>query len=137
MSFYKAINSNSKIIDVYLEEELFDSYVKMDPNLNIPVRCSASDSFFGILSSDSRVIYSLGEQTGDYELVTLKAFEGQGEYDYLKAEIEAQRQVDYDEDEEDQKEDEIQPGSPTRAELQAQISQLTDALLELADMVLS
>lgn len=137
MSFYKAINSNSKIIDVYLEEELFDSYVKMDPNLNIPVRCSASDSFFGILSSDSRVIYSLGEQTGNYELVTLKAFEGQGEYDYLKAEIEAQRQVDYDEDEEDQKEDEIQPGSPTRAQLQEQITQLTDALLELADMVLS
>ena len=135
--YYKAVNVDKKIIDVYTDEELARSYVKMDLASNIPVRCSGQDDPFGILASDASVIYSIGEQTGNYELVTLKGFEGRGEYDTIKAAIDEQRRIDDEEEEEDQDDSELPDRVPSRAELQEQITQLTDALLELADMVLS
>lgn len=135
--YYKAVNGEKKIVDVYTDEELARSYVKMDLANNIPVRCSGQDDPFGILASDASVIYSIGEQTGNYELVTLKGFEGRGEYDTIKAAIDEQRRIDDEEEEEDQDDSELPDRVPSRAELQEQITQLTDALLELADMVLS
>lgn len=135
--YYKAVNGEKKIVDVYTDEELARSYVKMDLASNIPVRCSGQDDPFGILASDASVIFSIGEQTGDYELVTLKGFEGRGEYDTIKAAIDEQRRIDDEEEEADQDDSELPDRVPSRAELQEQITQLTDALLELADMVLS
>lgn len=133
--YYKAVNGEKKIVDVYTDEELARSYVKMDLASNIPVRCSGQDDPFGILASDASVIFSIGEQTGDYELVTLKGFEGRGEYDTIKAAIDEQRRIDDEEEEEDQKEDEIQPGSPTRAQLQERIEFLEACLLEMSEII--
>lgn len=140
--YYKAVNGEKKIVDVYTDEELARSYVKMDLASNIPVRCSGQDDPFGILASDASVIFSIGEQTGDYELVTLKGFEGRGEYDTIKAAIEEQRRIDDEEEEEDQDDSELPDRVPSRAELnetiiaqQDAIDMLTECLLEMSEIV--
>lgn len=140
--YYKAVNGEKKIVDVYTDEELARSYVKMDLASNIPVRCSGQDDPFGILASDASVIFSLGEQTGDYELVTLKGFEGRGEYDTIKAAIDEQRRIDDEEEEEDQDDSELPDRVPSRAELnetilaqQYAIDMLTECLLEMSEIV--
>lgn len=133
--YYKAVNGEKKIVDVYTDEELARSYVKMDLASNIPVRCSGQDDPFGILASDASVIFSIGEQTGDYELVTLKGFEGRGEYDTIKAAIEEQRRIDDEEEEEDQDDSELPDRVPSRAELQERIEFLEACILEMSEII--
>lgn len=133
--YYKAVNGEKKIVDVYTDEELARSYVKMDLASNIPVRCSGQDDPFGILASDASVIFSLLEQTGDYELVTLKGFEGRGEYDTIKAAIDEQRRIDDEEEEEDQDDSELPDRVPSRAELQERIEFLEACILEMSEII--
>ena len=133
--YYKAVDVENHIIDVYTDDELLDSYVTIDPSLNIPIRCRASDSYIGILASDSSVIYSLENQTGNYPLVTLHSFTGRGEYDSLRAAIDEQRQIDYEEEESDQDDSTLPDRVPSRAELQEQIDMLTECILEMSEII--
>lgn len=136
--FYKAVNTDNKIVDVYIDTELPDKYVKqvrINNNETITMLCPASEAF-GILASDNSVIFSIGEtQTDDYPLVTLRPFEGRGEYDYLKQQIQEQREIDYEEEESDQDDSELPDRVPSRAELMEQINMLTECILEMSEII--
>lgn len=85
--FYKVIKDNVAV-DVLGETEL--QRVKMSEVSGMPIACGVDDNWFGILSSDSSVIYALDETEG-YDHVKLVGFSSTDEYDRLKAEIDEQK----------------------------------------------
>lgn len=89
--FYKVVK-DGKIVDVLDDSEL--CYIHMDVFLKIPVRCGAADNPFGILASDSSVIYALGNTDG-YDRITLKEFDDEAEFKRLKDELAAARTPEY------------------------------------------
>ena len=129
MIYYKAVGGK-KVYDVYDNEELAISYVKMLDDGVTPVRCTESEDPYGILARDASVIFSFGDSE-THTKVALKEIE-KTKYDELKAEIDASRIPD-DESEREEEEDIDRP--PTREELQKQIDMLTECILEMSEII--
>lgn len=89
--FYKAIK-DGKIVDVFSDTDIV--FIRFDDFLHIPLRCSLNDDPFGVLASDSSVIYATTSVDG-YDNITLKTFEDESEYDRLKEELAAANTPEY------------------------------------------
>lgn len=121
--YYKFIK-DGKIIDVQKSKEF--AYVRMDPDRRVPFRCESDDpEAYGIISSDSSVIYVLTE-------IEMKEISAE-QYDALKEELDASRIPD-DISEEEEQEEVDRP--PTRAELLAMIESQAETITELEDAIL-
>lgn len=81
--FYKAIK-DGKIVDVFSDDNIV--FVLFDEFLQMPLRCSSHEQYFGVLSSDTSVIYALTDFKG-YDTVVLKNFEDREEYDRIREEL--------------------------------------------------
>ena len=120
--YYKFIK-DGKIIDVQKSKEF--AYVRMDPDRRVPFRCESDDpDAYGIISSDSSVIYVLTE-------IEMKEISSD-QYDALKAELDASRIPD-DISEEEEQEDIDRP--PTREELNERIEFLEACVLEMSEVI--
>lgn len=89
--FYKAIK-DGKIVDVFSDTDIV--FIRFDDFLHIPLRCSADENPFGVLASDSSVIYATTSVDG-YDNVTLKSFEDESEYIRLKEELASANTPEY------------------------------------------
>ncbi len=89
--FYKAIK-DGKIVDVFSDTDIV--FIRFDAFMNGPLRCNADDNPFGVLASDSSVIYAISSTDG-YDNITLKTFEDEGEYNRLKEELAAANIPEY------------------------------------------
>lgn len=120
--YYKFIK-DGKIVDVQKSKEF--AYVRMDPDRRVPFRCDSDDpGAYGIISSDSSVIYVLTE-------IEMKEISSD-QYDALKAELDASRIPD-DISEEEEQEDIDRP--PTREELNERIEFLEACVLEMSEVI--
>lgn len=81
------------IVDTMLESEA--QYVKINPITQSPIACKKDDAdCFGILSSDSSVIYATSQIDG-YDMVATIVYGDQNEYDEIVEELANQRSVSY------------------------------------------
>lgn len=120
--YYKFIK-DGKIIDVQKSKEF--AFVRMDPDRRIPFRCDSDDpDAYGILSSDSAVIFILSEI--EMREISLE------QYETLKAELDASRIPD-DVSEEEEQEQIDRP--PTREELNERIEFLEACVLEMSEII--
>lgn len=103
--FYKAIK-DGKIVDVFSDTDIV--FIRFDAFLNTPLRCGANDSPFGVLASDSSVIYAITSVDG-YDSITLKNFEDESEYNQLKEELAAAKTPEYIEPENPSESEEVDP----------------------------
>lgn len=89
--FYKAVK-DGKIVDVFSDSDIV--FVRFDAFLKKPLRCSIGDEPFGVLASDASVIYATVNMDG-YDVISLKEFDDESEYNRLKEEIAAAKTPEY------------------------------------------
>lgn len=92
---YLKVVYEDRIVDV-LNEDTDLVYVRYEPQTKTLLRCKADENPFGVLSSDSSVIYAFKETEG-YPLVEIKEFDDTNEYELIKSQLEAARPVEYEE----------------------------------------